>query len=501
MNSKGKIITVLLCLIIFGLYFVSEFYTNNISVATKAYQVYLNGESLGLIENKDKLYELINEQQLEIKDKYNVNYVYPPNGLDIVEVNTYNSSSLINIHDIYTKIENIDDYTIKGYIITIKPQEGDKITINVLDKKVFEEALKKFVFAFVKEEDYEKYINNSFGTLSDIGQVIEDMYFSESITIKEGYISVKDNIFTDVETLSQYILFGPDAKMDSYTVALGDDIESISEKYDLNPEEFIVANPDYRDVNTMLRVGDQVNVTLLNPILSYNYKVYEIAEKEIAYSDNKKVDTSKPSSYKEISVQGVTGIDRIHETYSVTNGEQNNDVQITNTETIRAKVDQVTITGKKTPVWSTAGTYVDIGGEWGWPTNSPYVITSKYGMRKGKLHSGVDISGTGYGSPIYAIGDGVVVQTRKAVKKGEPRWSNGTYVVISHGDNLYSGYLHLDSYLVTVGQVVKKGQQIGRMGESGQATGPHLHLGLYRGEPFANKESSPLNALATIYKQ
>lgn len=496
MNKKNIIITVLISFIIVGIYFLNEFYNTNISKARRAYQVYLNGESLGLIDNQEDLYNLINNEQQEIKEKYHVKNVYPPDGLDIVEINTYDTKNITSIDNIYNKVETRDDFTVKGYIVTIKPKEGDKVVINVLDKQIFVDALKKFIMAFVNEEDYEKYINDAFEDLTDIGSIIKNMYFDETITIKEGYISVKEEIFTDVDSLSQYLLFGADAKIIDYTVKVGDDIESISEKYDLNPQEFLIANPNFRDVDTMLRIGDVVNVTLLNPVVTFVYEVYKIEETIDAYTKKTVVDSTKDHNFKEITTVGVTGITKNHEKYLVTNGEQNNDLVILQSEVVRAPIAEVTTIGKR---YVSSGVYVNTEGDWGWPTNSPYVITSKYGMRKGKLHSGVDISGTGYGSPIYSIADGVVVQTVKACKKPCMRWSNGTYVVVQHENNLYSGYLHLDSYTVKVGDHVRKGQQIGRMGETGQATGPHLHLGLYQGEPFAGKDSKTINPLKTIY--
>ena len=63
-----------------------------INYADKAYQIYLNGEVIGLIEDEQELYNLINDEQQEIKNKYNVDSVYPPNAFKIVAVNTYNNN-------------------------------------------------------------------------------------------------------------------------------------------------------------------------------------------------------------------------------------------------------------------------------------------------------------------------------------------------------------------------------------------------------------------------
>ena len=65
---KGKVISFLLVLIVSVGIFVLSFTKNNYVPANKVYKVYLNGEKIGLINDKDELYDIINEKQLEIKE-------------------------------------------------------------------------------------------------------------------------------------------------------------------------------------------------------------------------------------------------------------------------------------------------------------------------------------------------------------------------------------------------------------------------------------------------
>jgi len=95
-----------------------------------------------------------------------------------------------------------------------------------------------------------------------------------------------------------------------------------------------------------------------------------------------------------------------------------------------------------------------------------------------RTHFGMDIS-QGYGSPVVAAADGVVVLTG---------WRNncgGNQVVIAHGSNLYTGYYHLSGITASAGQKVTRGTRIGRIGQTGCATGPHLHFSVSRGFPLA----------------
>ena len=499
MSKKGIFITIIITLLVMALYGVNLYYASDIDdEANIAYRVYLRGKSVGIIEDEQLLYDLINEEQQEIKSLYGVDNVYPPDTINITKINTYDVN-YASVTDIYNIIASEEDFTIKGYIATFKSKEDDKndIHINILDRDIFEDSMKKFVLAFISEDDYEKYINDEFGELNDIGKVIRNMYFEEDISIKEGYISVKDKIYTRVDDLSQYLLFG-DSKMDSYTVKLGDSIESISASSRLNPQEFIIANPEYRDESVMLKVGDIVNVTLLDPVINFVYDVYQIEDETIPYTKETNVDYTKPTGYSEVTQSGVSGIRLTRETYQVKNGEQSSQVNIESYETIREAVNEIKTIGPSYYSGEITGTYVDIGGDWGWPTLSPYVITSRYAYRWGKIHEGIDISGTGYASPIFAIADGEVVNVKSACSSC-PQWANGNYVVVKHANNIYSAYLHLSGFNCTVGQIVHKGDRIASMGQSGYAFGTHLHLGLYEGEPFVGGESKSFNPLGTIY--
>ena len=76
------------------------------------------------------------------------------------------------------------------------------------------------------------------------------------------------------------------------------------------------------------------------------------------------------------------------------------------------------------------------------------------------------------GKPVVAAASGTVITV--VVGQGKP--SYGQYVVLDHGNGESSLYAHLDSVLVTIGQVVQAGTQLGTVGETGNASGPHLHF-------------------------
>ena len=140
-NKKGYtscvIITILISVLTAFMFISGE----EFAAPKTVYQIYLDGEKIGIIDNKEELYTLINEEQVEIKDNYNVDQVYPPNGFTIEKYTTYNDN-ITTVSEIYNKIKNEKDFTIKGYTITIKNKDQNIAPkyIYVLDKKVFDRS-------------------------------------------------------------------------------------------------------------------------------------------------------------------------------------------------------------------------------------------------------------------------------------------------------------------------------------------------------------------------
>lgn len=132
-----------------------------------------------------------------------------------------------------------------------------------------------------------------------------------------------------------------------------------------------------------------------------------------------------------------------------------------------------------------------------WPVPAVKNISSGFGYRWGSMHKGIDISEGAvpvYGQSIYAAADGVVLYT---VTSG---WGGGfgLHVVIDHGydangKRISTRYAHCSQVLVSPGHVVKGGETIiGKVGDTGDVTGPHLHFEVMEGgvldqvDPVAN---------------
>ena len=501
MNRKGKILTFLVTTLV-GVLLAIGFVSNESYATPKSiYQVYLDGEKIGLIDSKEELYDLINQEQIEIKKEYNIEQVYPPKGFEIIKKNTYNEN-LSSSKEIYDAIKDEKQFTIQGYVITIKNlvEGGEPTYIYVLDKSIFEKAIQNYIETFIGKERYEQYRTNTQPEIVSTGYIIERMVFQDNITIKETYINANEKIYTSVDELSKYLLFGDNEDKDEYKVVQGDTLETIAEKNEMNVQELMLIN-GLKSEDALLAIGQKLSVTQIDPILSLEYEEYVVQDVEVQFEKEVKKDASQYVGYSKVTQKGVNGINRLTNRVQFVNGTQNQAaVKAGDPITIKAVQNEITVKGSKKRNYS--GTKIpdykietDIEGTaWAWPTNSNYVITSGFGWRTGRyggFHEGIDISGTGYGSPIYASMDGVVVNAQCGGLMGQCGTA-GKNVVIQHSNGYYTAYAHLSKIYVKEGQVVKRKQVIGAMGRTGAATGTHLHFAVYNGRPYnGGKPFSP----------
>ena len=122
-----------------------------------------------------------------------------------------------------------------------------------------------------------------------------------------------------------------------------------------------------------------------------------------------------------------------------------------------------------------------------WPCPSSSRITSNFGDRESPTegassnHKGMDI-GAATGADIIAAADGEVVISTYS-------YSAGNYIMLDHGGGVSTVYMHCSKLLVGVGEKVKQGQVIAKVGSTGYSTGSHLHFGIRSGGTYVNPRS------------
>lgn len=492
MKNFGWIIT---CLLVGGTIFWLGFNYKNPNEPNTFYQVYLDEEVIGVIKSKKQLENYIDREGNHIKKKYGVGIVYAPDGLEIKKITTFNQKT-DSIKSIYDKIKKEKPFTVKGYQVTIKQivesaekenETEEKINkYYVLKEEIFRGAIESMIEIFVGKEKYESYKNNTQRPIETTGTIITDVYLDGDKTIKEMKIPVTEEIYTSETELAHDLVFGKNSTTKKYVVQVGDTIERIAFNNQISVEEFLISNTDFTSENNLLYPNQEVVIGITDPQLSIVMNTYSVEEKESNYTQEIIEDETMLIGQEIVVQDGEKGLDRISQNVKYVNGTINY-VDPDSKEVLKAPINQIIKRGTH---------YVPNVGSttsWFWPTDSGWTITSYYAWRINpitklrELHDAIDIAGTGYGSPIYAANNGTVV-------KASYTRINGNYVVINHNNGYYTYYGHMSRILVKEGQVVARGTKIGLVGDTGFATGPHVHFGIWTGYPYyGGRSHNPLN--------
>jgi len=300
--------------------------------------------------------------------------------------------------------------------------------------------------------------------------------FAEEVEIREEYMP--SDQMMNLGHLAE-ILYSTKSEEVIYEVQKGDTWTWIAQRNGMTSDELLELNPGYNI--DKLQIGEQLTLSAAVPYLTMTVvrqeRYVDQVNYEVEYTDT-------PDMYQgdiRVTSKGQYGSADVVANVTYINGE----------ETARTVVSSVTLVEPVTehqlrgttprPTWYPTGTFR-------WPTTGR--ISSYFGGRKSPggigstNHKGLDIA-NGIGTAIYASDGGTVTYSG---------WLGGYgYAVkIRHDGTGYETlYAHNSKLLVSVGAKVYKGQQIARMGSSGNSTGSHCHFEvIYRGV-----QQNPLNYL------
>lgn len=469
MNNKS-IRLVIFAVILSGLIFIMGIDRRGFKdTPINVYQVYLSGKLVGIIENEEELYDLIDKEQENLKKEYNVSKVYAPTNLETTKIVTY-QGEVDDVKDVYEKIKDVEPFTVKGYEITINHSEDNQEKIYVLNLEDFDKAVENTIKAFVTEEDYEKYLNSTQDKIITTGKTIENISIKQEITTKEKYLSTDDKIYTEATELSKYLLFGTTEQQGVHIVKTGETIKDIADQYQLNVMEFLIVNPDIISANALLFNGQEVNVGLIDPIIDIVVENTLVEDKVVTYNSEVKYDDKLLVGTTYTETSGKDGLSRVTYYTESVNGQMTKAISLNN-EVITPVINEIIVKG------GLSYNYAGESSGWYWPTIKPYMIVSPFGWRADPgdgsrdFHSGIDIAGVGYGSPIYASQAGEITEVGY-------RWDMGNHVYIKHNDVYTTIYMHMSEYAegIRTGVRVERGQLIGYVGNSGYSFGAHLHF-------------------------
>ncbi len=304
------------------------------------------------------------------------------------------------------------------------------------------------------------------------GDENEKVDFYEKVEVRDG--AYPENSVISTEEMKN-LLNSNKSEEQIYIVQSGDSLWSIAQKNNVTRSELKALNPD---IETVCMVGQEVIINASVPTLKIKTMVTEVEQVDVPYQTISSASSTYSYGYKKTLVSGQNGVasQSVQKTYV--------DGVLTDEEVISSVVIKKPVTEKVlvgTYVSSTLSASTGTGeyeGQFIWPVKGGGYITC--GITGYRGHTGIDIGGVGYGTPILAAADGVVIKAYKG-------WTGyGHHVIIDHGNGVQTLYAHCSKLYVTAGQTVKQGDKIGGLGETGNADGKHLHFEIRMNGKYIN---------------
>ena len=299
--------------------------------------------------------------------------------------------------------------------------------------------------------------------------------FAEDVDIRQEYVPTSQvmNLGYLAETL-----YSTKSAEVTYEVKKGDTWSQIANSHGLTSAELLALNPGYNI--DKLQIGEVLTLSASVPYLTMTVVQQERYVEDVMYDIEY---TDSAYLYKgdyEVTSKGQYGAADVVANVTYVNGEET-ERTVLSSVTLKEPVTEQRLQGtKERPTWLPTGTFR-------WPTSGR--ITSYFGSRSSPggigstNHKGIDIAAP-RGTPVYAADGGTVTYAG---------WMSGYgYLVqINHGNGYVTYYGHNSSLLVSVGQHVYKGQQIARVGSTGNSTGNHCHFEIR----YNGVAKNPLNYL------
>ena len=418
------------------------------------YHVYLSEEYVGAVDSQEKIDEIIALKEKEASTQYKELSIDASSNIKVIPEIVINSE--INTDETLVKLNEELVAQAKAFGVTVN---GETVTY-VKDEKAYDEVMKKLKLQYVKPEELDE-LNarqlptNQLPSLSVNETRIAAINIKENIEVVETKTTPEQVLSVDkaVELLNSGSL-----EKITYKVQQGDVLGSIASKHNLKLSELLELNAQINE-NTLLKIGQELNVTALKPLINIEVVFEKLAQEEIAFKKVVKEDNTILKGESKVTQEGVNGTKEILYREVTVNGVRTTQ-QVVSEAVTSEPTDEIVVKGTKVVPSRGSGTL-------SWPTNGGYV-SSKMGSRWGSYHRGIDIARPSN----YTI---------KAADNGTVTFAgwDGTYgrkVVVNHNNGYQTVYAHLSSFNVSVGQVVQRGSSLGVMGSTGRSTGVHLHF-------------------------
>jgi murein DD-endopeptidase MepM/ murein hydrolase activator NlpD len=206
-------------------------------------------------------------------------------------------------------------------------------------------------------------------------------------------------------------------------------------------------------VHNVLKLNDERE----KPFLTLEFTGSRIESAPINYATTIKWTDTLKTGQSKVEIKGKNGTKSLEKKVTFLN-EKESGAKVVKENILEKATNEVVLKGSKEEAKEALAMYVPSRGS----------VSSNFGMRWGRMHEGIDIAAT-IGTPIYAALDGKVTFAG---------WQSGYgYVIeLTHDNKIETVYGHCSKIEVKVNDTVKKGEVIGKTGNTGRSTGPHLHF-------------------------
>ncbi len=401
-----------------------------------ALKVTVNGETAGYVANENAFSEVVSKVEDSLGNSIGENYVMsstPEYSFAVVDKKKLEETEIYdNVYEIVC--EEIGEHYglyVDGQLVAAT--EREKTLTNILDE------LKK---------PYETGVEN------------ESVEFVADVKVKKG-IYAPSYFYSEDEIRAK---FSSSTNPRYYTIQEDDYLSDISKATGLSRSQLYALNPELDE--TRLIPGRKVNISQPEVYLGIKIVKTLTYTEEIDYDVKKFEDSSLYKTQTKTKKAGQKGEKEITAEITYVDGAQVSKKIIKETVTREPVTKEIYVGTKALPVTTSplAGTGTFIR-----PINGGYTSCSYRGYSG---HTGVDLTMSGaHGKPVYASAAGTVIYAG---------WSGGygKTVKIKHSDGYTTYYAHMSSIDVSVGTTVYQGQQVGRIGSTGNSSGPHLHFEL-----------------------
>lgn len=289
------------------------------------------------------------------------------------------------------------------------------------------------------------------------GSQVKEVAFVEEVTVTSSAVNVKkEEILTTQEAITLIVTGSKEPK--TYVVQGGDTVWDVAALNNISSYELMEMNPGVADE---ISIGQTLNLYQIKPYVTVKTTEVVVATENIEYGIEYEYTSNLYKGQSQVKSAGNYGSKVVTAEIVKENGIVVQSTPISE-EIATEPLTQISLVGTKA-IPAAVGT-----GQLGVPVTH-IEISSAYGANRGGVrHVGVDLRMPG-GSSIMAADGGTVT---KACYSG----SYGNLIIINHGNGLQTYYSHCASLYVSAGNQVSKGEVIGTVGATGNATGNHLHF-------------------------